>query len=80
MEAGWVRRGENDAIRPVAATILEWLHADPWTQWSTLAQAWTTSQAYSDVTFVPTLTPDPVNQWPNEPQRAPDLPGCGEAL
>ncbi len=69
LERGWVRRGENDAIRPVAATILEWLQADPWTQWSTLAQAWITSQAYSDVTFVPTLTPDPVNQWPNEPQR-----------
>lgn len=69
IETGWVRRAENDAIRPVATAILEWLHADPWAQWSVLAQAWTTSEAYNDVTFVPSLTPDPVNQWPNEPQR-----------
>lgn len=69
IEAGWVRRADNDAVRPVPNAILGWLQADPWTQWSALAQAWTTSQAYHDVSLVPTLTPDPVNLWPNEPQR-----------
>ncbi len=69
VEAGWVRQAEQDQLRPVPNTILEWLQSDSWAQWSALAQAWINSQTYNDVSHVPTLSPDPVNHWPNEPRR-----------
>ncbi|MHB1319654.1 MAG: hypothetical protein ACYCYF_13645, partial [Anaerolineae bacterium] len=69
VEAGWVRQTEPGQLRPVPNAILEWLKADSWTQWTILARAWIDSQAYNDVSTVPTLSPDPVNRWPNEPKR-----------
>jgi hypothetical protein len=68
VEAGWIHQLEGQ-FRPVPSAILTWLRADLWAQWSTLAQAWITSQAYNDISHVPNLTPDPVNHWPNEPRH-----------
>jgi hypothetical protein len=66
LEQGWLRRDEQDALRPVAEPMLAWLQADSWSQWTTLAQAWMESTHWNDLAAVPTLRPDPVREWPAE--------------
>ncbi len=68
-ERGWIKTDEQGRARPSANAILEWLNADLWTQWSALANAWIVSDTWNDLAHVPELTPDPVNGWPNDPQR-----------
>ena len=66
LEQGWLRRDEQDALRPVAEPMLAWLQADSWSQWTVLAQAWIESTHWNDLAAVPTLRPDPVREWPAE--------------
>ncbi|MBN2394188.1 MAG: hypothetical protein JXR84_25875 [Anaerolineae bacterium] len=66
LEQGWLRRDEQDVLRPVAEPMLAWLQADSWSQWATLARAWVESTRWNDLAAVPTLHPDPVREWPAE--------------
>lgn len=65
-EMSWIKADENDRWRPNPKTVIDWLQADLWTQWSTLADAWVVSEGWNDVAHVPTLRPDPVNPWPGD--------------
>jgi len=66
IEQSWLRR-DAGALRPVPSAIVAWLRDTPWRQWASLAQAWVTSAAWNDLAYVPTLAPDPVQAWPNDP-------------
>jgi hypothetical protein len=68
LEQGWLRRDEQDALRPVAEPMLAWLQADSWSQWAALVRAWMESTRWNDLAAVPTLCPDPVREWPAEPR------------
>jgi len=46
---------------------LSWLRAGRAEQWEVLARAWLESQRWNDLALVPTLLPDPVRGWPNDP-------------
>ncbi|MGC9467894.1 MAG: hypothetical protein ACP5HS_04845 [Anaerolineae bacterium] len=67
LESGWLR--EDRHLRPVASTVLAWLTSTVWSQWSSLASAWMTSGQWNDLAHVPTLNPDPVKGWPNDPRN-----------
>ena len=64
LEQGWLRRDEQDVLRPVAEPMLTWLQADGWSQWEALARAWMESARWNDLAAIPTLRPDPVREWP----------------
>ncbi|MFP4344342.1 MAG: helicase-associated domain-containing protein [Anaerolineales bacterium] len=66
-EVGWIRRDERGLLRPVPDPMLEWLHADRWTQWERLVHAWQESERWNDVAWVPGLQPDTTLGWPNDP-------------
>jgi hypothetical protein len=70
VESSWLRRTGQGQLRPVPNAILDWLKSDPWSQWASLGQAWMTSQQWNDLAYVSSLTPDPVNSWPNDPVDA----------
>jgi hypothetical protein len=70
VESDWLREGEDGQLQPVPKAIVKWLQADPWSQWSSLIDAWMTSRQWNDLAYVETLTPDPVNGWPHNPQDA----------
>jgi len=69
-EQGWVRQEEGPALRLAPDSVLAWLQADLWEQWSRLARAWMESRRWNDLAFVPTLRPDPVKGWPDNPFSA----------
>jgi len=68
LEQGWLRRDADGQVRPVAKAMLAWLQADPWTQWTSLAEAWLTSKAWDDLAHVSSLRPDPALGWPGHPE------------
>jgi hypothetical protein len=66
LENKWLRT-DDGFLRPVASGVLEWLKSTPWSQWSSLAQAWMASTEWNDLAAVPGLNPDRVHGWPNDP-------------
>lgn len=66
-EIGWVRRDERGLLRPVPDSMLEWLRAERWTQWATLARVWQESERWNDLAWVPSLQPDATLGWPHDP-------------
>ena len=67
LEQGWLEREAQGNLRPAPQPILDWLRADRWAQWRTVAQAWLDSQSWNDLALVPALQPDPAQGWPNDP-------------
>jgi hypothetical protein len=70
IESEWLRKLDEGQVQPAPHAIVRWLQSDPWAQWSSLINAWTVSRQWNDLARVETLTPDPVNGWPHDPQAA----------
>ncbi len=69
-EQHWVQRDERELLRPVPEAMLAWLRSERWEQWAAVVRAWEESSHWNDLQLVPTLLPDPLRGWPNDPVAA----------
>ena len=66
-EQEWVQQDERGLLRPVPEAMLAWLRADSGEQWAAVVSAWEESSSWNELELVPTLRPDPLRGWPNDP-------------
>lgn len=67
LEQEWLELDERSVLHPVPKPMLDWLRAERWDQWETLARAWLDSQHWNDLALTSTLRAEPDRGWPNDP-------------
>ncbi|MBN1262199.1 MAG: helicase-associated domain-containing protein, partial [Anaerolineae bacterium] len=69
-EQDWIHVDERGMLRPVPGPMMEWLRGGRQMQWATLARVWRDSVRWNDLAMAPSLGPDPLLDWPNDPAAA----------